>query len=690
MNVHDLRSFLGLANYFREHIESHSIIAKALFDLIPKVSNPKSILKWNESADKAFELLKDRIANCPTMFFLRDDAKIFLNTDACDYGIGAYLYQKDSQMKEYPIAFVSKLLVNSQLRWSTHEKEAYAIYYAFLQLEHLIRDVHFTLRTDHRNLTFINTEGSRKVKSWKMEIQHYNFDIEHVPGRLNPIADVLSRLVGEEQYLHGLDEIPCTNEHFSRIKSVHNEVIGHHGVERTYAKLVKLGENWPYMRQQIRSFIRTCPLCQKMSYLKPPITIMGYTTSSKAPMERLNIDTIGPLPQDEEGHCHIIVIIDTFTRFVEMYPAKDTSAKIAAKAILQHSGRYGFASEILSDNGSQFVNELITELMNLLGTEHKTTLAYSKEENAIVERINKEIMRHLRIIIYSRNIVNHWVEYLPLVQRIINSNVNVRIGVSPSQILFGNALNLERNIIDTNEIAIVAHETETSSMQNDISNNKEVHNEQPNTSSNTMANWISDMLSAQREIIRVALTTQIHYDRLHMTNRHTSYENITEYPVNSYVLVEYPTNAYSRGEPTKFHSHWRGPMKVVSNTGMEYKLLNLVTNIVETHHIKRVKPYEYDERELTPEDIALKDNQYFLVAQILAHKGNIKQKSTLRFKVKWANYGEEGNTWEPWNTLRNNLVLHQYLREKKLDKLIPPRFRSAVHSSNNTVVIPDI
>ena len=96
--------------------------------------------------------------------------------------------------KEYPIGFLSKTLNKIQLRWSTIEKEAYAIIYAFSKFEHLIRDIKFTLRTDHKNLTFINIDHREKVKRWKLSMQHFDFDIEHIAGELNVVADGLSRL----------------------------------------------------------------------------------------------------------------------------------------------------------------------------------------------------------------------------------------------------------------------------------------------------------------------------------------------------------------------------------------------------------------------------------------------------------------------------------------------------------------
>jgi hypothetical protein len=75
-------------------------------------------------------------------------------------------------------------------------------------------------------------------------------------------------------------------------------------------------------------------------------------------------------------------------------------------------------------------------------------LLYSKEENGIVERANKEVMRHLRATIFDRRVVNNWSsDYLPLVQRIMNAQVKTPTGVFPAQLLFGDAVHLERGIL---------------------------------------------------------------------------------------------------------------------------------------------------------------------------------------------------------------------------------------------------
>jgi len=235
------------------------------------------------------------------------NALIYLHADASDYGIGAYLFQLKDGV-EYPIAFISKALKKEQLRWSTPEIEAYAIYYAFMKFEYLIRDTHFTLRTDHKNLTYINLENAGKVRRWKLAIQEYDFDIEHIPGKQNIVADVFSRLIPideetDPEIICLLDEFKIPKDKYKLISGVHNSITGHHGVNRTCAKLIEQKNKWKYMKEHVKRFIkRHCPCCQKMSELKIPIHTHPFTTASYNIMERVNVDTIGPLPEDEYGN----------------------------------------------------------------------------------------------------------------------------------------------------------------------------------------------------------------------------------------------------------------------------------------------------------------------------------------------------------------------------------------------------
>jgi hypothetical protein len=104
----ELRSFLGLASYFRDHIDHHAENTKPLQEMLADHDKNKRLI-WTEKSTDAFYKIKDSIRKCPKIFFMDDNSPVYVNTDASDYGIGAYCYQTiDGQ--ERPIAFMSKLL----------------------------------------------------------------------------------------------------------------------------------------------------------------------------------------------------------------------------------------------------------------------------------------------------------------------------------------------------------------------------------------------------------------------------------------------------------------------------------------------------------------------------------------------------------------------------------------------------
>ncbi len=88
-------------------------------------------------------------------------------------------------------------------------------------------------------------------------------------------------------------------------------------------------------------------------------------------MEVLNIDTIGQVTRDAAENCYILVVIDCFTRFIELYPVSDISAHLCARVLLDRVCRYGTPMTIRSGRGTQFVNGIIKELLDLLQVEHE-------------------------------------------------------------------------------------------------------------------------------------------------------------------------------------------------------------------------------------------------------------------------------------------------------------------------------
>ena len=646
-----LKSFLGLVNYFRDFIRNQSSLVKPLHTLItPYVKSKK--LEWNSDAVTAFHNVREGVAQCSIMHFINDTDPVFLHTDASDYGIGGYLFQVDIHGKEHPIAFHSRSLSKAQLRWSVIQKEAFGMFDSIIKLSSLLRDRPFTLRTDHRNLLFITQNSNPMVVRWYMRLCEFSFTIEFISGELNHIADSMSRLC-RNNMLDSPEEpskafvlsaliIPkfqLTSAQYKKISNVHNSVTGHYGLERTIKRLQSSSEKWPYLRQHVRHFIANCPCCQKMSMLKIPISAHPFTTSTYTPMECLNIDFIGPFPDGG----YILVIVDTCTRWVELFHTSDATALSAATALLQHFGRFGAPSQLRSDNGPHFIADLIVEFLAMIGIEHCLTLAYSKEENAIVERFNKEINRHIRALTFDNTTLKNYRLSLPFVQRILNSNYSDRLKISSSQLLFGNVVKLDRGLFLPVE-------------------------ERP-PSSQRLSSTMSELLFIQDNLLKASAKELLRTDLLHISSKNPL--NYNELAPNSYVLVHYRTGA----PPSRLHTHWRGPMRVVSGSKSRYLLYDLITHKEKTYHITDIKPFLFDPATTDPVDVARRDYQEFFIEKILEHRGNTNLKSDIEFLVSWLGFTSDHNSWEPYSNLRDTSQLHSYLTEFKMTQLIPAKFR---------------
>jgi transposase InsO family protein len=709
-----LKSFLGLANYFRDHIRNHSMLVEPLTRLLDNY-NPRMTLQWDEITTIAFEETKKAINECPKLFFMDHEAPVHLYTDASDTGIGGYLCQLIDS-KEVPIAFYSKSLTKEEKKWGTPCLEGYAIYRAFQHFHYLLRDAHTHVHTDHLNLIYIKDAVESKVIRWKLELQEYSFKLFHVKGVDNPIGDFWSRneaadeddfvidaplravnmlnsmnthseedaspccdscsdnhtqkyMVGKGFAMYAVDTTPLcgicnpTNHlnvidtqqiftipqaQYAWIQKVHNELAGHHGVEITLEKLNKAGRRWQFMREHVRRFITDCGFCQKNTYTGYEIQVPRYVAGRYQPQERWAIDTIHT-NGDTQGNHYVVAIIDCFSRFLGLYPVKSLMKEDIASALLFHTGIFGVPSEIVSDNGSDYVNDVIKEMLEYLGSKHITSLAYSKEENGIVERSNKETWRWLRALLYDRRIGrNNITAAIPFVTRIHNSTKVKSLGYSPAQINFGERVELDKNIFLP----------ETARNDPDM----------------TVTEWMIKHREIQDTVIRVSQELQEKHDRNNKTERtSTDKENgNTEFAVGSFVLVSYPRTDFGGRRPNKKLVMHRGPYEVTGRTGLEYQLRNLVSKKLINKPVFLLRPFHYDATRTNPQDVALMDHDdEFHIDQILSHTGRFGRKTQMTFKVRWEGYDDTYDTDEPWSGLKYNDVFREYVTNLGYARTLP-------------------
>ena len=643
-----LKSFLGLVNYFRDFIRNHSITVKPLHGLLTKYHKTSKVA-WTPETIQSFEDTKASVRSLPTLCFLNDTDPVTLCTDASDYGAGGYLYQTVEGV-EKTIAFISKAFIKGELKWATIQKEASAIFFCCKQLHHLLS----TILTDHRNLLYLKSSSNPVIARWYVALQELDYDMAYIPGPLNIVADAMSRLC--ENHMHDdpneldlrsmnisasvIEKFDIPQEQYDIIASVHNSRVGHMGVRTTMKRLADSKQLWAHVRQHVKHFVKHCPVCQKLSAVKFPSHAHPFTTSTYEPMQCLNIDFIGPFP--DKGY--ILTIIDTFTRWVELYHTPDATAKSATQCLLQHFGRFGAPAQIRSDNGPHFSAEVFRELLDAVGVRHCRTTPYSSEENSLVERANKEINRHIRALTYDNNSLESYKDSLPFVQRILNANYSDRMKASASDMLFGKMLDLDSGLFVPKAELQQASPTDT------------------------ISSYMTKLLAMQDSIIKIAVENSLLVDSQHMSSK-TTEPFIFE--IGSFVLVHYNDGA----PPTRLHTIWKGPMRVQNVQDSTYVLQDLVTNKEHRFHSSKMKPFLFDPLVVNPHDVARHDYLAFFVEKILGHRGDLRVRSSISFHVKWLGYTHDHNTWEPYANLRDVKQLHEYLASHKMQSLIPPKFR---------------
>ena len=194
--VREVRSFLGMASYYRKFIHHFSEIAGPLIHLTRKHAR----FKWSEECEKAFQELKARLCKAPVLAHPDLSKPYRLYTDASLTAIGAILTQEFPE-GERVIQYISKQLSEGQQKWAAIEREAYAIVYAVNKLRPYLLGTSFTVYTDHKPLRSLFTSEMKnaRIQRWAIILSEYGCDIDYKTGKTNVSADMLSRIAGTAQ-----------------------------------------------------------------------------------------------------------------------------------------------------------------------------------------------------------------------------------------------------------------------------------------------------------------------------------------------------------------------------------------------------------------------------------------------------------------------------------------------------------
>lgn len=575
----EIMSLLGFANYFRNYFP---LYAKTMAPL-EKLRNVKKFT-LNSQERAAVHLIKQVLNQAPMLEFANLDEPFRVFTDASTTGLGAILIQNING-KDHYIAMAARACSKGEANYSATQLELAAIVFALKQFSPYLLGVHFSLYTDHKALVFMNSckEKSRLIGRYNDVISLYTFDIHHLPGIANILPDALSRLyTGSTDHIQDIDhldtdhesktdtteailnlsannqpnslipETPLThaepnldteesdtlNRPVLRNAPSHEEIInrihllGHFGIAATTEQLKREGYDWPGMSKDIKRILGQCMPCNRFK-----ITKKGFhptqTQMVTNPMDHLVVDHL-TLPTSDSGFNYVMVTYCPCSTFTILEAAVTKSAKETGLLLTQTCLNYGFPKTLQSDNGCEYVNQVIIEIKTTIGFDHRVTTPYNPKANGSAERTVGKTLSVLRKMLdgYQQS----WPRYLKAVQYALNYKFNPLIGTTPFVAMFGRPTNPFK---DYRELNIPAR------MDNPLARLEHLAN-----------------------IVHPALSDRANWSRginaQHLDSRH----RIIDIPIGASVMTIDPIRS-GKLSPT-----YEGPFKVIAKKRFAYTLLD--------------------------------------------------------------------------------------------------------------------
>lgn len=578
-NVSELKSFLGLAGYYRKFVQNYSAIVHDLTQLTKKNID----FQWTEKQDLVFNKLKMLLTTAPILRYPNFARPFIIHTDASGYGIGSVLAQvqfdKESNSEvEVVLGYASKHLSAAEMKWPIIEKEAFAIIHAVKFFHPYLYGRKFKVVTDHRPLEWLmkKRDSTGRLARWSLKLQEYDMEIAYRPGVTNQKADCLSRspiskisfdslgtptigLITKEWVAEQLKDINCQEkEKFisseknrqgivrlengllgtqegkilvpkilreSVLENFHDhKTAGHLGIAKTLAK-IRNRFKWPKMRKDIHNFIRSCLICAKRKphgKTKAPLQPLPITDFV---FERVALDIVGPVHPSLNNNVYILVMSEYKTRYIETAAMSDqTAATVARQFIEKIILRHGVPHQLLSDQGSNFMSELFTSLCSQLGIKKIRTTAYNPKCDGLVEKFNATLGNMLTSYVSSDP--SQWDIYLPYVTHAYNCSIHATLGETPFFLLYGrdavephDLLPPSRYRLTTNEVGLFSD------------------------------HWHRAMQLADANLLKVQHRMKKYYDKQ---------TTVKSYSVGDFVLLREMTQGGG-----KFTFRWSGPFSIV-------------------------------------------------------------------------------------------------------------------------------
>ena len=473
-SVTEVRSFHGLASFYRRFVKDFSTIAAPLNEVVKKNVG----FHWGKKQEEAFAALKHQLTQAPILA-LPNFAKSFeIECDASNVGIGAVLLQEG-----HPIAYFSEKLSGAALNYSTYDKELYALVRALKTWQHYLLPREFVIHSDHESLKYLKGQGklNKRHAKWVEFLEQFPYVIRHKKGKANIVADALSRryalLSMLETKLFGLEpvkEMYVNDEHFAEIyvacekmsqngyyrhngflfkesklcvpncsirellvKESHaGGLMGHFGIKKT---LETLQEHfyWPKMKHDVYKFCEHCIVCKKAKSKVMPHGLYTPLPTPEYPWVDLSMDFVLGLPRTKNGKDSVFVVVDRFSKMAHFIPCKKVNdASHVADLFFKEIVRlHGLPRSIVSDRDTKFLSHFWRTLWGKLGTKLLFSTTCHPQTDGQTEVVNRTLGTLLRTVLKKN--LKSWEECLPHVEFAYNRVVHSTTNCSPFEIVYG-------------------------------------------------------------------------------------------------------------------------------------------------------------------------------------------------------------------------------------------------------------
>jgi hypothetical protein len=480
----EVQKFCGIIGFFRRFIPHATEL------LLPIRSIPHKKFDWN--SDPAWEEAYQRVFNelvqkVPFLQFPIKDIPIEMATDASNTAIGAEIFQMVNGEKRH-LGFHSRTLSDCERRYSIPKKELLSIISHCNHYRELLVGRLFKLHTDAKSLEQLmkalekQTAKDSTLLGWMSQLAEYDFEVHHIAGKDNHLPDLTSRVQAitaatvdtdsETAVLEFADqtitlenkvsELEKSNtisedvDQHKRVQALLEEYhsIGHFGANAMYNQLRLMLSNPPKdLKQRCLKFVHECHVCQSIDKKRISFALQQQPQLC-LPMQHIHMDLM-EVPESNLGYKFIITILDKFSGYVWLKPMLTKTMKEVYANVLEVFLMFGFPQSIKTDNGSEFVNSMITKICEVCKTKHNRIIADNHTGNGRVERqhgtirdvLKKKLLEEIVSSIHNVAIEGSaWHELVPAIAFAMNTRIHTTTLVAPFSLMFGRAALYNTNI----------------------------------------------------------------------------------------------------------------------------------------------------------------------------------------------------------------------------------------------------